>query len=209
MSMDPILSKIKNYIEHDKNLLEKDTYNNSFLHILTETSYKEQAVHFIPLLLEKGLSVNIKGHLDKTPLYTATEHANKSVIALLLTHKANPNCTDRLGFWTPLHKICSLSDQIDESSSISIINILIQHRADVNLSIVETPLHVACRFSGKSIKIIETLLSAKATVHSTTKYKKNGGDLCNNLHDNKTALELAQIHNKQEVVQLLKKWENK
>lgn len=120
-----------------------------------------------------------------TPLHVAAFHGNIEKVKKLLQDKpTHLNATDSYG-WTPLH------DAVINGHT-EIVKLLLAAGAQVNMQDIEeayTPLHEAARMNHKAI--VQALLAA-------------GADPSIRDAGNQTALDIAQDHEFQDIVDILK-----
>ncbi|XP_044728090.1 putative ankyrin repeat protein RF_0381 isoform X1 [Chrysoperla carnea] len=152
-----------------------------------------ESPEIVELLLQHNADVNVKNRYGQTPLYKAIEYDRLEIIELLLKHKADINAEDEDRI-TPLFyaiqnkklKITKLL--LDNGANVKdypellnraamgespeIVELLLQHKADVNGKnrCGQTPLFDAIQ--NNRIEITELLLKHNTDVNATDKYGK-------------------------------------
>lgn len=153
----------------------------SLLECAATKGYKD----VVDLLIAKGLNINGKGQMARTPLHEAPYYSNKDALELLIAKGADVNIKDEYGT-TPLHVAVQTYNDINISKEV--VALLLAKGADINAKNNEgkTALHMAAERLNKSMS--ELLIAKGADVNA----KDNEG---------KTSLHLG-IYNK-DVVKLL------
>lgn len=86
------------------------------------TAAAHNCLHVADLLVQRGMNVNARDGLDKTPLHYAAMNRNEALL-LLLTHGADPNAQDGNGY-TALHYAVGFRCEA------STVQMLLQHGAN-------------------------------------------------------------------------------
>ena len=124
----------------------------------------QESLECIHELIKYSCDINVsdKTDLETPPLLQAVSALKTKIVNILLTHKANPNCTNKHKE-TPLHLSCRLGD-------LETAQILLNHGANVNAvdSIKETPLLNAARSNNNDL--VKLLLSNDADVHAKNNF---------------------------------------
>ncbi|WP_395462785.1 ankyrin repeat domain-containing protein [Wolbachia endosymbiont of Cantharis cryptica] len=115
--------------------------DNKFAIFVTEKGYTK----ILELLLNRGVSVNLRQYNDDTLLHLATRRGHTEVVALLLERGADINAEDALGL-LPIHNAIF-------RKHIEIVRLLLKHRADPNSigRFGDTPLHYAAEFGNAEL----------------------------------------------------------
>ncbi len=141
------------------------------------------------VLLKYWADINLKNKDHwRTPLHFASMHGNDKVIKLLLKHWANPNIGDNI--WSgALHYVCWYNKFNPKA-----LKSLLKGDADINLknNAWLTPLMTASGFW--HIDAVEILIKKWADIH--LKSNENG-----------TARKYAEVNQKRDIVELIKKFE--
>lgn len=176
------LEKVKTLLKQDPTLINtSDTWLYTPLHWALGKKHDDVAL----FLISKGADVNAKAKNGSTPLHMAARWGRLKLAQMLIQKGSDVNALNEFGN-TPLHFAC-------DYGYLDIVELLIRNKAKVNLQEKDdgsAPLHLAARQGHK--EVVEFLL-------------KNGAD--KNLKDNKgfTALQVAKMNGKGEVVKVLSK----
>ena len=125
----------------------------SALHVASDAG----RLQVVRLLLEHGVSVDVRGMWDQTPLQFASDAGRLDVVELLLGYGADVNSEDE-SRWTPLFHAIS-------KGHLDVVRNLLDHGANVNIHDTDgrTPLHVAfLRDKPQSNEIVSLLLERGA-----------------------------------------------
>jgi ankyrin repeat protein len=156
----------------------------SALHVASDAGH----LKIVRLLLQHGVSVDVRGMWDQTPLQFASDAGRLDVVKLLLGHRADANSEDE-SRWTPLFHAIS-------KGHLNVVRTLLEHGAHVNIQDStggRTPLHVALlRDKPHSNEIVRLLLEHDANPNA-----------CDNAHQ--TPLHLL-TPSKRELVAVLRKY---
>ncbi len=161
-------------IEHGADLVACSDTGETPLHLAARLGYSE----LVALLLTKGVDVDLAVAADKpnagrTSLLLATRYnKDKRTLTLLLDKGANPNRQDQESGFAALHYIASYHathPQLKEADLVALTQILIEHKADLNLTTLEkhayTPLHLAVLY--RHLHVLSCLVEAGADLHAT------------------------------------------
>ena len=136
------------------------------LHIASEKGDYDK----VKLLLSKEFTPNDKNALSKTPLHLACKSLSPKVITLLIESGADVNAQDST-MMTPLHHLLLISGRLKEQVEkvTECINLLIAHKANVNLSDYagNTALHLAAMRAEDSW--VDALIGAGADMNAKNK----------------------------------------
>ena len=103
-------------------------------------------IEAVRLLLDQGIDIHVKDDNDATPLHLACgDYTSTEIVALLLDFGADANARDRFGE-TPLHKECCTYISKD---NVSIVELLVSHKADVTAKDKEDTLSLGNLFLGR------------------------------------------------------------
>lgn len=168
IKMNPPLHKAakKNDVAQIKLLLSqghevdlKNPDDSTPLHFAAKTNQGNSHYDSIETLLKNGASVDSQDENGKTALQMLVKNANVDTVALLVGHKANVNLKEKDTGET------ALFDAI-RGNKLEVVQLLLDHGSDVNcasgenqveslaLTSESTPLHVACRYDFKIVKLL-------------------------------------------------------
>lgn len=152
----------------------------TYLHAAAVGGYTD----IVKASLDAGMSIELPGPEETTPLMCACNRDNVETVRYLLSRKAKVNAKTSTGF-TPLFIAA-------REGSTGVVKLLLAHGADVNLSGDKgwTPLMAASRYG--HVDIVKLLIANKANVNASGIFFV-------------TALWLAQESGHNEIVRMLKK----
>lgn len=161
-------------IEHGADLIAYSETGETPLHLAARLGYSE----LVALLLTKGVDVDLaitadKPNAGRTALLLATRYnKDKRTLTLLLDKGANPNRQDQESGFAALHYIASYHaarPQLKEADLVALSQILIDHKADLNLITLDkhayTALHLAVLY--RHLHVLSCLIDAGADLHIT------------------------------------------
>ena len=123
----------------------------------------------VKILLENGADVNIQNRNGFTALIFASEHTNVQVVKMLLDYKADVNIQENNGDTALTTSICH-----EKPGTITIVELLLEHGADVNLTIGGYTNYSALMSASRRgfSKIVKMLLEHGADVNALSNFGK-------------------------------------
>ncbi|KAJ5070018.1 transient receptor potential cation channel subfamily a member 1 [Anaeramoeba ignava] len=152
-SLNPKLEMFQLLLDYKLDINKKSGFTP--LHILCKNMKNIDCIKF---LLEHGADPNVQ--CNRTPLHyiCGIREPNKELISLLLKHGADPNILTQCN---TLHFVCSQKDNPE------IVQLLLDHKVDINKQDGITPLYMAC--SHENFDTLELLLKNGADPNLTDK----------------------------------------
>ena len=147
---------IKLMVRYNANILEKDSENNTVLHVYCDGN---PALEILELFVENSVDINAQNSEGNTALHYLCEKKVKTeCISTLLENNADSNIQNDEGK-TPLHYACWV-----HGADKNIVEILLHSGADPNIKDIEgnTPLFIAVYRENE--KLIKSLVSFGADV---------------------------------------------
>lgn len=153
-------------VPEDVNLTDEN--DRTPLHVAAEVGDRG----LVELLLVKEVDVNAKDKDGLTPLMVAIDNDHLSIAQLLLNEGADANVEDNSGRTALIAAI--------EKDSPELVEALVSNETDVNATIPDSgdsPLHYAVKASGKSVEMVQLLLSNGADPDVENKAGKTAMDI--------------------------------
>ncbi|XP_067003760.2 uncharacterized protein [Anabrus simplex] len=91
---------------------------------------QEDKYHLTRLLLQLGVTADVKDNGDRTPLILASLSGHAEIVRVLLDNGADINCSDELGFTPLMHAV--------ENCHLNVANLLLARGADRNSNMLLT-----------------------------------------------------------------------
>lgn len=162
--------ELKKWIQKGQNLDQKWPTNDSIT-VLMHYAIEEDA-EIVELLLKTGADPHIErcvGYRPQTALSLCRDNNGTTCAALLLEHKANPDCN--------ANGIQNLLDWLVCHNKIDHVKLLLKHRASLEVTNSEgkTPIHTA--YLRKSIACFQLLVDAGAKTEGTVSEFSGAADL--------------------------------
>ncbi|ELU13437.1 hypothetical protein CAPTEDRAFT_98473, partial [Capitella teleta] len=153
---------VKKLLQHKADIDKPDDEGITALQItLTNTQDQLAQEKIIELLIRGEADVHLTNQDEVSALMIASTKGNVQCIKKLLGYKADPNQRNDNGLTALMLAVCSIED---ESTQEKVVDILIKHKADVNLT----------ENRGRSVL---QFASARRNVRILTKLLDNGADI--------------------------------